>query len=279
MTPWPIPKALVTETFRVLGYPDTLSSASLQLGYPGYASQYALFQPYAVLQNKINVLAGSPEEAVPIYGQAHAQFASFYLAASFALALATPSSIAPGAQLSVSVSGNPVTVAAANGETPTSLAAKLAVALNGNGAVSPIALASPSANTATIVALAAGAAGNGVPIVATSSDPSLTVNGAQVAAAALAGGQNPPGPTLTLSPGNVIFGYLPIIQQLEDDLGGGRKFLTFAKAGVAGFRLNELDERGRLLNRYRRELADRFGVPLDPDVAGNRGGRRLLRRI
>lgn len=269
MATWPIPDSLKAEVRRVLGYPDLLSAASIQTGYPGFSSQYTIFQPYAVLEDKLIYLTSAPAEAVPIFGAEHALFASFYSSASFAFTLASPSSPAVGATVKVTIAGAAaVTVTAVAGDSPTSMAGKVATALASNASVIPTA----SGAAVTLYALTAGKSGNGTSVSVIATDPSLTVSPTgPIATGVTAGGMDPPGPYYTDSTlGLTTFGYLPIIRILESALANASDNLDSTKADSFVWRPSELAERTALLRRFRRELADRLGVPLDPDIVGNR---------
>jgi hypothetical protein len=63
------------ELRRILGYPAKGASASLALGYPAFASAFAMWQPYAVLERRMLEL--SQDEEVAIFGAEHSAFASY----------------------------------------------------------------------------------------------------------------------------------------------------------------------------------------------------------
>ena len=271
MTQWIIPYTLQMEIVRVLGFPDTLSSASLQSGYPFYNSELAVYQPYAMLQNKLAYLANAPTEAVRIFGAEHPAFPTFYVVASWSLNVTTPISIAANAMVSVSVNGgSSSTITTSGSETPTTLGTKIAASLG----LSNMLL--PSAFNGSVVAYASvpGKAGNGITIMVGSNDPSILLNGAQMSVGATSMGSDPPGEYLmddTLT--QPIWGYLPIIRALQSDILAARQDLLASKAYVVTFRSTEVPERAALCNVMRRKLADALSVPLDPDIAGNRRNR------
>ena len=274
---WTIPNSLKGEVRRVLGYPAPLSEASLTLGYPGYASQYAMYQPYAILEQKMAYLENAPADAVPIFGANHPLFGTYYTAASLTIPLATSSSPAVGATVTVSFAGVTASGVAASSDTVLAVAQKLVTAIAAQPPMSALVVAQAQAVDSThanvvLYATSAGSAGNGIAIVTTTTDPSLTASSlGPVFAGVTSGGQNPPGPTATVQ-GVVLYGYLPVIQSLENDLGTSSKRLGYSKAEVT-FRADELGQRSALLFRYRRELADRLGVKIDPDIVGNRRSR------
>ena len=270
---WTIPDALKFEIVRVLGFPDVLSSASIQPGYPNYNSEYAMFQPYAQLMNKLNYLSNAPVEAVRIFGAEHPAFSGFYASASFNLAITTPSSIATGATISLVVNGVAAgNVTAASSETPTSIGTKVATALTASGFV----FASNGAGSVTAYATQPGKVGNGITILAISSDPSLLLNGATVSVGATSMGSDPPGEYLSdTSLAQPVWGYLPIIRVLQNDILASRLDLRASVADVVTLRATEIPERDALCNRMRRKLADALAVPLDPDIAGNRRQGRM----
>lgn len=289
---WAIPYSLQAEILRVLGYPDRLSSASIQLGYPNFASTLATWQPYAQLINKLAWLQNSPGEAIPIFGALHPQFGAYYVAAQFAGLVDTASAIANGAVLTAIVNGTPVS-AAASGDTPLTLVQKVATAANANATIKTqvVAVAVPpvapsTAATLLFTSLQPGGQGNGLTVALTSSGPTLLVAPAYaeqfttgaIATGVLSNGSDPPGPSLPIDSVTFpIFGYLPIIRQLESDLGYSRRNLSAAIAADVTLRTTELAERQALMQRFQRELADRLSVPVNPDIVGNR--RRGISRI
>jgi hypothetical protein len=277
MSGWAIPYNLRAEVSRVLGFPATLSAASIQTGYPAYASELSIYQPYAILQNKLTFLTNAPAEAVMIFGAMHPAFSGYYVTASLLLQLTTPSGIADGTVLELFAGSVPLATATAGGsDTPTTMVEQLIAALAGNGTV----IASAAAADLTLYATVAGKYGNGTPVLLVSSSATLLVNGAQACSGALNGGMDPPGPwEIDESLSAPVFGYMPIIYLLASDLGSTRLRLTAKVAGDVVPRPTELAERDALLRRYRRELADLLGVPLDPDIVGNRRRGQRMQRI
>ena len=265
---WVIPDALKFEVIRVLGFPDVLSSASIQSGYPNYNSELAIFQPYAQLMNKLNYLANAPVESVRIFGAEHPAFSSYYASASYSLAVTTPSTIATNAVISLVVNGVPATnVTTTSGETPASLGVKIAASLSNTGTL----LASSLAGTVAAYSPIPGKVGNGITIMAVSNDPSVLLNGATMSVGATSMGSDPPGEyLLDSSLSQPIWGYLPIIRTLQNDILASRLDLRASKADVVTLRPTEIPERKGLCDTMRRKLADALAVPLDPDVAGNR---------
>jgi hypothetical protein len=271
-----------TEILRILGFPNLGSQASLGLGYPAYASQFAQWQPYAWLMTRLNTM--SSDEEVAIMGAESLLFAPYFTPASLTMTLSTPSTVAVGATLSIDVDGELITIAAVEGDTPATLVAKLASAILADSTASETFLINLSGTSLALVVRDLGTDGNGFPVMATSNDPSLlfviapnttpAANGYGVTT----GGANPPGPTI-VPDGSVrpVFGYVPIIRILESDIGGARDNLDLQSVETYVPRPDEMESRARLLRRYRRELADRFNVPLDPDLVGNRRSGRLRR--
>jgi hypothetical protein len=271
MTQWIIPYALRAEVVRVLGFPDTLSSASIQSGYPFYNSELAVYQPYAMLQRKLDYLANAPTEAVRIFGAEHPAFPTFYVVASWSLNVTTPTSIAANAVVSVNVNGTASSAITTTGsETPTTLGTKIAASM----ALSNLLIPSSFEGSVAAYSSVPGKAGNGITIMVSSNDPSILLNGAQMSVGATNMGSDPPGEYLfddTLT--QPIWGYLPIIRALQSDILAARQDLLASKADVVTFRSTEVPERAALCNVMRRKLADALSVPLDPDIAGNRRNR------
>lgn len=282
---WPIPETLRAEIRRVLGYPDLLSQASIQLGYPNYASEMQIFQPYAVLENKLAFMESAIDEAIPVFGALHPYFGAFYNVGSYGFEVTTPTAIANGASITAAIGGNPgVTVTAGPGATPATMATALANALNADAASSALvttaAATSVAPATVTSLALAQGKNGNGIAVSLLVSDASIVLTDnlgrtGRLLSGATSAGSDPPGPWIPVESDNVaelfpLYGYLPIIFALEGDLGFERRNLSAAATEAVKLRPNVLATRDSLLRRYRRELADRFSIPLDPDIAGNR---------
>lgn len=268
------------EVKRILGYPQTGSSASVQLGYPAYASPFAQWQPYAWLESRLTQMSASEE--VIIFGAESALCAGFFTPASLRLTLSTPSAIPDGTVLQVDVDGATASVQA-SADTPATLATKIAAAMTADATDAATTFASAAGAVLSIGARAIGAAGNGVVVQAFSSSAELLVDAGagpvQFAVGMTVGGANPPGPILVPEGATqTLYGYVPIIRVLEGDLGASRENLSDRKAGEWEPRADEMQARAQLLRRYRVELAARLNVPLDPDLVGNRG-RRGFRRI
>lgn len=278
---------MVTETQkaevrRILGFPNLGNSASVQLGYPGFASVYSIWQPYAWLEYRFTTM--SADEEVAIFGQESGYFSQYYTPSSLTLTISTPSQIATGAQLQVDVDGNAITVTAQANDTPQTFAARLATQIMQNNSATQAVLAASNGPAVTIISRAMGILGNGIVAQYISSDPSLLCSAGLgspsiIGVGVTAGGMNPPGPSMTPTSGaQTIYGYVPIIKQLEDDLANVRENLDTTRADVYIPRVDEFIARKALLHRYRRELADRLGVPLDPDLVGNRRRGRMRYR-
>jgi hypothetical protein len=268
------------EVRRVLGFPALLSQASLETHYPNFASELATFQPYAILESKFAALAYAPEESVPIFGAEHPLFSSFFSPASFTVDFTVPTTVAVGAVVTVTVAGGAITVNTTTSDTGITIAQKVATAVASADEAEVLA-ATPGDGSIAFYANAVGKAGNNTTIIVSSSDPSIVISSlGPIVAGVTAGGTDPPGPyfqdPLLATP---TFGYLPTIRALESDLGGSRNFLFIHQAETFLPRANEPQIRLALLKRYRRELADRLSVPLDPDIASNRRGSGVSRIV
>lgn len=271
------------ELRRILGYPALANAASTQLGYPGYASQFAQWQPYAWLEDRMTQIA--PGEEVEIFGQESALFSNFLIAATVAFVISTPSSIANGATLALTVGGAPITVTASANDTPTSFVARIVAAVGANPTAAALVMPSGSAAKFTATAATAGYAGNGTQISVVSSDPTLQVALAvpvgtptpgQYAFGVTQGGADPPGEKYVLpDQPNPIYGYVSFVRILEGDLANARKFLYFLRAGEFSPRQDEIAARKALLRHYRLKIAERLNAPLDPDLVGNHRRRRM----
>jgi hypothetical protein len=276
---WDIPPYLRGEIRRVLGYPALLSQASIEMHYPNFASELAMFQPYAILESKFAALAVRPDDAVPIFGAEHPLFATYFTPAQFTAYISIPTAPAAGAFLTVSVAGNSTVVEATTSDSNITIAQKIASAVSTADATAALAVAY-SDGSVTFFANAIGKAGNNTTILLSSSDPSISVSPyGPVISGVTAGGTDPPGPYFQdPNLATPTFGYLPTIRALEGDLGQSRNFLFINQAETFIPRADEPQARVALLKRYRRELADRLSVPLDPDIASNRRGS-VVRRI
>ncbi|MDB5093413.1 MAG: hypothetical protein JWO85_1514 [Candidatus Eremiobacteraeota bacterium] len=278
-TQFPLTEAMKAEVRRVLGYPALLSQASLETHYPNFASELAIFQPYAILESKFSFLGVTPQDAVPIFGAEHPFFSQYFTPASFAMNFTVPTAPAAGATVSVSVAGNATVVATATTDTGITIAQKVAVAVAAADAGAVLTVA-PGDGSLSFYANAIGKAGNNTTVIVASSDKSIVVSPVgPIIAGTTAGGTDPPGPYFQDPKlATPTFGYLPTIRALESDLGASRNFLFIHQADVFTPRADEPHVRNMLLKRYRRELADRLAVPLDPDIASNRKGN-IVRRI
>lgn len=272
----------MAEIARILGFPNLSPMSSLQVQYPYFSSQLALWQPYAMLINRLSQAA--PYDEVQYLGGESTLFGSFFTPSSAQLTASTPSAVATGviAQLNVDGIVTPYTTVA--GDTPTSVIAELATLMLENPALTSNFMVNPTGPIMGLYYIAAlGTDGNGINCIATSSDPSLVFSfGAPVPAkfafGATSGGAVPPGPQYTpIGSTETTFGYVPIIHVLESDLINSRVNLDTKKADVWEPRQDELGVRYALLHHYRKELADRLSVPMDPDIAGN--ANRLTQRI
>ena len=265
------------ELRRILGYPALAQQASTQLGYPGYASPFMQWQPYAWLEARFTQLA--PGEEVEIMGQESALFSQFLLPASASFTVSTPTTIANNATMKITVAGTTVTATAGVGETPTTFVAKIIAAIDASSAILADVIPTSAGTTFTLTTTTAGFASNGTAISFVSSDPSLLIslaapvggytNPQQFVFAVTSGGANPPGEYYTLpdQPG-VVYGYVPFVRILEGDLANARKFLYFITAGDFDPRQDEIAARKAMLLHYRRLIAERLNVPLDPDLVG-----------
>lgn len=264
------------EIARLLGFPNLSPESSLQLQYPYFASQLALWQPYAMLLNRLSQAA--PEDEVQYMGAESPLFGQFFTPATAAVTFSTPSGIATGVVIEANIGGTIVTYTTVAGDTPQSVASKIAAEIRLNPNIAQNFMPNPAGATLNLIYIAAlGTDGNGVNLIVTSSDPSLLATFGVTAPAvfafgATAGGSVPPGPQYTpTGTSETVFGYVPIIHQLEGDLVNARVNLDTLRADGAGGaswqpRQDELSVRYALLRHYRRELANRLSVPLDPEI-------------
>lgn len=273
----------LTEIRRILGFPD--------IGVPGaggtpnqsFASLFSWFrimEPYGWLETRLQTL--SADEEVAIFGQQHTAFAGYIIPSTLNLAISTPSSIAIGAQLQVTVDGSLLVYIAVSGDTPAKVATQQASLITQDPTAGGLVIANTNVGTLQLYARGHGSQGNGCPVLAVSSDPSMQVaiggSPSSFASGITSGGQDPPGPNFLPRNSSVpVYGYVPIIQMLESDLINARSSLGSTKVDILTRRLSELAERDALLRRFRMELADRLNVKFDPDIAGNRSrGRRRV---
>jgi hypothetical protein len=270
------------EIARILGFPNLSPMSSLQVHYPYFSSQLALWQPYAMLINRLSQAA--PYDEVQYMGAESPLFGSFFTPSAAQLTASTPSAIATGVIAQVNVDGIVTLYTTIAGDTPISVIANIVTLMLENPALTTAFMVNPAGPIMGLYYIAAlGTDGNGSNCIATSSDPSLTfafgaAPPAQFAFGATAGGSVPPGPQFTpIGSTETVFGYVPIIHVLESDLVNARVNLDTLSADVWHPRQDELDVRYALLRHYRKELADRLSVPLDPDITGN--ASRVTQRI
>lgn len=261
------------EVARILGYPNLSPMSSLQLQYPYFSSQLALWQPYAMLINRLS--QASQQDEVQMFGAESALFGSFFTPSLVALTLSTGSSVAQGTIARLNVGGTVLTYQTNAIDTPATIAAEFASQINSNANTNTDFMANNVGAVLSIYNTAAiGTDGNGVMMMFTSNSGTLLgsfgASAAQFSNGATAGGQTPPGPQFTpIGTNEPVFGYVPIIHILESDLLNARINLDTLKADVWEPRQDELGVRWALLRQYRKELADRLSVPLDPDLVGN----------
>lgn len=265
----------------MLGYPNLSPASSLQLGYPEYASPYAMWQPYAQLIDRLaRTDAG---EEVALLGAESSLFAGLFTPASISLTFSTSTTIATGVLLELDVNGQILQYTTVAGDTPASVAAQFASLARQSANISAQFLPNNQGATINLYVRAMGTDGNGIGVMATSPDASVLIaiapsTAAQFSYGMTAGGANPNGPRF-IPEGQTqpIYGYVPIIRMLEGDLINSRENLDMAKADTYVPRSDEMGARAALWRFYRREMADRIGVPLDPDIIGNRS--RVTQRI
>lgn len=261
------------EIARILGYPNISPMNSLQLEYPTFASQYALWQPYATLLNRLAQC--SPYDEVQYLGGESPIFSTYFAPAFASLTFSTGGSIATGTLVQLNLGGTTEEYTTVAGDTPNSVCLAVAKIVQDDPQVNTQFLANAAGAVLSLYNIAVvGTDGNGVPIIAASGDSSLLLSfgssPAQVATGQTSGGKVPPGPQYTpKGTSDTVFGYVPIIHTLESDLVNVRRNLDTLKADVWTVRPDEAGARFELLRFYRKELANRLGVPLDPDLIGN----------
>lgn len=276
-----ITKTQIDEVARILGFPNLSPMSSLQLDYPYFSSQLALWQPYAMLLNRLS--QASPSDEVQYFGAESPQFGSFYSAATLSLTMSTPSSIATGVSVYMNIAGVQEEYTTIAGDTPTTVIKAFESLINQDPNVNTVFLSNAVGLTLNLYYVQAiGTDGNGVQVMAVSNDPSLLLSfggsPAQFAGSATSAGTTPPGPQFTpIGSANVVFGYVPIIHILESDLVNARINLDTLQADVWYPRQDELRVRYSLLWQYRKELANRLSVPIDPDIVGN--DNRIVQRV
>ena len=276
----------MTELRRILGFPNLGNAASTTAGAPGFSSVFAQWQPYAWMEYRFATIGtpGDPEseaEEVAIFGTESTFFSSYFTAANLALTFSTPSSIAPTAVAQIDVSGELITVDAIASDTPSLFAARAALAIAGDISSQLVVIANALGPTMTMYARSIGTLGNGLAVQAASNDPSLQISigsspPANYVGSQTSGGANPPCEAFVINDGaQTIYGYVPIIRILEGDAVNVRDSLDIKQADVFTPRSDELRGRVALLRRYRRLIAERLNVPLDPDLVGNKNRNRM----
>lgn len=270
------------EVARILGFPNLSPATSLNMGYPAFSSPFAQWQPYAMLLARL--AQASPNDEVQMFGAESALFGQFFSPASLAFTFSTPSSIATGVVLQLNLNGTVVTYTTVSGDTPTSVVHGLVAAIQANPTIAQAFMVNPNGPTLTVYYVSGlGVNGNGVQCLSLSSDPSALIQigsaaPAQMANGSTSGGQMPPGPRFQdPSATEPVYGYVPIIRILESDLINARINLDTLKADVWEPRQDEVSARAVLWREYRKQLADRLSVPLDPDIVGN--GRQIAQRV
>jgi len=269
----------LTEIRRILGYPSMGVPVQASGAFATLFSYFRIVDPYMWLEVRMQSL--TVDEEVAIFGQEHPQFGSYLVPALLTLTV-QGSSPAVGTEFQVKVDGSLLTYVTLTGDTPAKISAAMAALITQDANAGSLVIANPESANILIYSRTQGAMGNGIQVQATSSDPSLTMQigtqSGQVVYGVTAGGADPPGIQWTPAGGTVpIYGYVPAIRLLEADLVGARANLSTLKVDVIERRPTELLEREWLLNRWKRELADRLNVPLNPDMAHNK--RRFSQRV
>jgi len=266
----------MTEIRRILGYPDLGQPNASNTGYGSLFSYYRIWDPYTWLETRMTTL--TTDEEVALFGAEHPQFGSYLIPASLTLTVVGASPVA-GTMFQVKVDGSLLEYTVLTGDTALKIAAAMAALITQDANAGTLVIANPEGASILIYSRNQGAQGNGISIQAVSSDPSVTMTigtqTSQVVYGVTAGGADPPGIQWLPQGATVpIYGYVPSIRLLEADMMTARANLATLEVDVIKRRPTELIEREWLLKRWRRELADRLNVPLDPDMAGNKGRRR-----
>ncbi len=276
----------MTELRRMLGFPNLGNAAATMAGAPGFSSVFAQWQPYAWMEYRFSTIGtpGDPKseaEEVAIFGTESTFFSSYFTAASLALTFSTSSSIAPTAFAQIDVNGELITVDAIASDSPSLFAARAAQAIAGDITSQLVVLANAIGPAMTLYARSVGTLGNGLTVQATSNDPTLQIaigggSPANYVGGQTSGGSNPPCETFVVNDGaQTIYGYVPIIRILEGDTVNVRDSLDIKQADVFTPRPDEMRGRIALLRHYRRLIAERLNVPLDPDLVGNKSRGRM----
>lgn len=278
-----ITKQQMGEVARILGFPNLSPMSSLQVGYPYFSSQLAMFQPYAMLLNRLS--QASPDDEVQYFGAESPLFAGMFIPAQIGFVFSSTGSLTAGSVVQMNLNGETIEYTIETGDTPaTVVAALFALAMNDVNITDSFMVNGIGTTITAFYTAGLGGSGNGFQCIAASSDSNLQIQvvgvgtPAQVATGATGGGTNPPGPRfLDPEATEPIYGYVPIIRILESDLINARINLDTLKADVWEPRQDELSVRAALWRKYRAELADRISVPLDPDIAGNQS--RSIQRV
>lgn len=267
----------MAEIARILGYPNISPQSSLQPHYPDFSSQFAMWQPYAMLLNRL--AACSSDDEVQMLGAESALFGSKFIPSSVAIVFAlSGSGVTQGAAYKLNAGNVSFAYTAQETDTVASIAAQFAAQIADDPTASEQLMPNALGGTLTLYNIQAlGADGNGVQCAAATNDPNVTVSFGGAAGAfangCTAGGTSPNGPRYTdITSGETIFGYVPIIHVLESDLINSRQNLDTKSAAEWNPRQDELDVRWALKQQYCRELANRISVPLYPDIVGNNSG-------
>ena len=266
----------LTEIRRILGYP-ALGVPTQALGaYATLFSYFRIIDPYMWLETRMQSL--TQDEEVSLFGAEHPAFGSYLLPALLTITFlgATP---VVGTIFQIKIDGSLIPYTVQTGDNPTKIATNVGTLITQDANAGSIVIANPEGPAILIYSRTQGAQGNAIACQATSSDPSLTMQigtqTGQVVFGATSGGADPPGIQWTpLGTSIPIYGYIPSIRYLEADLVNVRSNLGSLKIDVIERRPTELIEREWLIQRWKRELADRLNVPLNPDLAGNKGRRR-----
>ncbi len=269
-----ISQTQMAEVARVLGYPNLSPQSSLQPHYPDFSSQFAMWQPYAMLLNRL--AACSSDDEVQMMGAESTLFSSKFIPSSIALTFTlTGSAVTPGAIYKLNAGGVAFVYQAQQNDTVASIAAQFATQVEDDPTAGEQFMPNAIGNILTLYNTSSlGADGNGVQCAASTNDPNVTVSfggtPGPFSNGATSGGIAPNGPRYTdITSGETIFGYVPIIHVLESDLINSRQNLDTKSAAEWNPRQDELDVRWALKQQYCRELANRLSVPLYPDIVNN----------
>jgi len=264
----------MAEVARILGYPNLSPQSSLQPHYPNFSSQFAMWQPYAFLLNRL--AACSSDDEVQMLGAESALFGSKFVPSSVTLTfMLTGGGVTAGAIYKMNVGNVSFAYQAQSSDTVASIAAQFATQIEDDPTAGAQFMPNAIAAALTLYNIAnLGSDGNGVMCVASTNDPNVTVSFGGSAGAfsngATSGGMAPNGPSYPdIISGEVVYGYVPIIHVLEGDFINSRQNLDTKSAAEWNPRQDELDVRWKLKQQYCRELANRLSVPLYPDIVNN----------